>query len=212
MTRPPSRGAAQQLAIASAEIAMHAEPALRLFTRDEYHRMGEAGILTEDDRVELLGGHIVRMTPIGIPHASSVDRLTALFVRRFWGRAIVRVQNPIVLDDYSEPQPDLSLLAPIASAYGDHHPEPHEVLLAVEVMSSSADYDRTIKLPLYARAPLAEVWLVDLRAQRIDVHREPTADGYRVLLTRRRGERLAPLAFPRRGFRVDDLLGPARRA
>ncbi|MEO8602082.1 MAG: Uma2 family endonuclease [bacterium] len=189
---------------------MNAQVARRLFSRSDYHRMAEAGILTQDDRVELLDGEIVRMTPIGIPHASSVDRLTTFFVRRFSAQAIVRVQNPIVLSDWSEPQPDLALLALRADFYADHHPEPHEVLLAVEVMDTSASHDRTLKLPLYARAPICEVWLIDLRRQIIEVCRQPTPTGYRQILVVERGQRLAPQAFPRRFLRVDDLLGPPR--
>jgi Uma2 family endonuclease len=169
--------------------------------------MGEAGVLSEDDRVELLDGEIIQMSPIGSPHAGCVDRLNALFTRRLAGRAIVRVQNPIILDRRSEPQPDLTLLTPRPDFYSAAHPRPRDVLLAVEVMDSSRGYDRTLKLPLYARAELREVWLVDLKAQALEVYRRPALRGYRQEHRLARGRALAPLAFPRLRFRVSELLG-----
>jgi Uma2 family endonuclease len=186
----------------------------RRFTVDEYHRMGDAGVLSEDDRVELLDGEIVQMSPIGSPHAGCVNRLTALFTRRLGNRATVQVQNPIVLDRHSEPQPDLTLLAPRADFYSSAHPRPRDVLLAIEVMDVSRGYDRTLKLPLYARAELREVWLVDVAARAIEVYRRPALRGYHNERRLIPGETLAPLAFPRIRFRVDELLGPpeARRA
>ena len=177
------------------------------FTIDDYHRMGEAGVVTDDDRVELLDGEIVAMSSIGIPHSSSVDRLTAFFGRRLGRRAILRVQGPIILDDWSEPQPDLSVLAPRADFYGHAQPRPRDVLLAVEVMDSSRSYDRTLKLPLYARAGLREVWLVDLQAEVIERFRRPALRAYREHETFGRGRVLAPLAFPRARFRVNEILG-----
>jgi Uma2 family endonuclease len=169
--------------------------------------MGEAGVLTRDDRVELLDGEIVQMSPIGISHASRVDRFNALFTRRLGTRAIIRVQGPIVLDRYSEPQPDLSVLAPRPDFYDSAAPRPRDVLLAVEVMDSSRSYDRTLKLPLYARAELREVWLVDLRAQAIEVYTRPALRGYREQQTFARGASIVPHAFPRVRFRVAELLG-----
>jgi Uma2 family endonuclease len=179
----------------------------RRFTVDEYHRMGEAGVLTEDDRVELLDGEIVQMSPIGNPHASTVARLTTLLVRRFADRATIWVQNPIILDRWSEPQPDVCVLAPRADFYAAAHPRPREVLLGIEVMASSRGYDRTLKLPLYAKAELREVWLVDLKAQAIEVHRRPALRGYRSTETYGRGQAIRPLAFPRMRVRVNEILG-----
>ncbi len=182
-------------------------PARRAFTRDEYYRMADAGILSENDRVELLEGEIVRMTPIGSPHAASVDRLNALFVRRLGDRAIVRVQNPIVLDRHSEPQPDLTLLKPRADYYRGEHPRPEDILLVVEVIGSAKDYDRSVKLPLYARFRISEVWLVDLLAGAIEVYRKPALRIYRETVKKLPGERLAPGAFPRAAFKVGEILG-----
>lgn len=179
----------------------------RRFTVEEYHRMGEAGVLTENDRVELLDGSIVRMSPIGPPHASTVARLTTLLIRRFGDRATIWAQNPIILDRWSEPQPDLCVLVPRADFYGAAHPRPRDVLLGIEVMASSRSYDRTLKLPLYAKAELREVWLVDLKAQTIDAYRRPALRGYREHHGYARGQTIAPVAFPRTRLRVNDVLG-----
>ncbi len=179
----------------------------RRFTVDEYHRMGEAGVLTEDDRVELLDGEIVQMSPIGTPHASTVARLTALLVHRFRKHATIWVQNPIVLDRWSEPQPDLCVLAPRADFYAELHPRPRDVLLGIEVMDSSRSYDRALKLPLYGKAELSEVWLIDLKAETVEVHRRPALRGYRTSATYARGQVIVPLAFPHMRVRVNEILG-----
>jgi Uma2 family endonuclease len=180
----------------------------RRFTVAEYHRMGEAGILAEDDRVELLDGEIVEMTPIGPAHASVVGRLTHLFSRMVGERGLVWVQNPIDLADAdSEPQPDVVLLTPRVDFYVTAHPAPADVLLLVEVMDASAERDRRLKLPLYARAAIREVWLVDLGAERIEVHRQPDADEYRQTHLLRRGESTTIEALPDLGIRVDEILG-----
>ena len=182
-------------------------PTRRRFTIDDYHRMGEAGIFHEDDRVELLDGEIVEMSPIGTRHTGGVNRLTALFTHRLGRRAVVSVQNPIVLDDYSEPQPDLTILAARSDFYSTAHPRPPDVLLAIEVSDSSVSYDRSIKLGLYARRHLRELWLLDLPGKALDVYRRPTASGYREHQRLVRGRRIAPLAFPRVHFRVAEILG-----
>ena len=135
----------------------------RLFTREEYQAMGRAGILDEDERVELLGGEIIVMAAIGNRHAACVLRMTsALNVSRLTGRAFLQVQNPVAADPLSEPQPDLMLLAHRDDHYDFDHPSPEEVLLLVEVADSSLDYDRGTKVPFYATSGIREVWIVDL--------------------------------------------------
>ena len=180
----------------------------RRFTVCEYYQMAKAGILTEDDRVELIDGEIVEMSPIGRRHAACVDRLTRWFVDHFGHAAQVRVQNPIHLDEHNEPQPDIALLRPRADYYASGHPTPADLLLVVEVAETSAALDRRVKLPLYARSGIPEVWLVDLDQEAIVAYRDPTASGYRTALTAPRRERLAPLAFPDRPLAVGDVLGP----
>jgi Uma2 family endonuclease len=177
------------------------------FTVDEYHRMGQAGVFHEDDRVELIDGQVVEMSPIGPRHAACVDRLNRLLSERVSDRAVVRVQNPIVLGRHAAPQPDVALLRPPIERYADTHPEPPDILLVIEVADTSADYDRAVKLPLYARAGIPEAWLVNLAADTIDVFREPRRGGYAALHTARRGETLTALGLPGGALRVDDILG-----
>lgn len=178
----------------------------RRFTVAEYYRMAEVGILAPDERVELLDGEIIQVSPIGSRHAACVDRVNQLFIPAR-PRAIVRVQGPIRLDDYSEPEPDLALLRPRADFYAMGHPGPADVFLIVEVMDTSAASDRTVKLALYARAGIAEVWLVDLNRGLVEVHRQPSAAGFGEILTFRRGQTVSPLAFPDLALDVDVILG-----
>ncbi|MFQ5341468.1 MAG: Uma2 family endonuclease [Anaerolineae bacterium] len=179
----------------------------RLFTVDEYYQMAEAGIFSEDDRVELIEGEIVEMSPIGSRHAACVNRLNGLFTRRMEGNAVVSVQNPIRLSEFSEPEPDLVLLRPRADFYAEAHPEPEDVLLVVEVAETSAGSDRTVEVPAYARAGVLEVWLIDLADETIEIYREPSPKGYGEIRHAWRGDQLSPQAFPDEQFSVDDVLG-----
>src|SRR6184192_4545534 len=137
----------------------------RRFSVDEYDRMGRAGVFHEDDRMELLDGQIVEMSPIGPGHAGCVRALTSLLTRLVAGRALVSVQNPVRLGEHSEPQPDVALLVPRADAYRTAHPQPKDVLLVIEVADASLEHDRDVKVPLYAAAGVPEVWLVNLRGR-----------------------------------------------
>lgn len=181
--------------------------ARRCFTVEEYHRMAAAGILSEDDRVELIEGEIVEMTPIGSRHASCAIRLNQLFSQRLGQRALVSVQNPIRLGERSEPQPDLALLRPRPDFYAQAHPEPRDVLLLVEVAETSGAYDREVKLPLYARAGIAEVWLVDLEHAGIEVYRQPGPQGYQFVQRVGPEARLAPQTFPDLALAVAEIIG-----
>lgn len=178
----------------------------RLFSSDEYHSMLEAGILSEDDRVELIEGEVLRIAAIGSRHAACVKRVNGLFSRAFRGRALVGVQDPVHLGDLSEPEPDLSVLRLRDDFYAQAHPTPADILLLVEVADASVEYDRTVKLPLYARSAIPEVWLVDLPQSRLEVYREPTGGAYARVQALRAGDRLAPEAFPEVVFEVARLL------
>jgi Uma2 family endonuclease len=178
----------------------------RLFTADEYYRLAAAGILRENDRVELLDGDIVEMTPIGSHHAACVDRLNALLQRRVEGRGILRVQNPIRLNSRSEPQPDLSVLKLRTDFYASSHPQPGDVLLVIEVADSSASFDRDVKIPLYARSGVPEVWLVDLQEGHIEIFAQPVAEGYQRSHRAARGDRVSCAALPGFHILVDDIL------
>ena len=169
--------------------------------------MVEAGVLHERDRVELLDGQIVEMSPIGPPHSGCVNRLLALFARRLRDRAVVAVQNPMILDRWSEPQPDIAILSPRSDFYSTAHARPREVLLAIEVIAARGGYDRTLKLPLYARASLREVWLIDVRAKTVDVYTRPALRAFGAHQRFEPGNVITPRAFPRLRVRVADLLG-----
>ena len=159
-------------------MAVETEVARRLFTRAEHYRMAEVGILKPTDRVELIRGEVVQMSPIGPRHAAFVNNLNQLLVLRLAGRAIVSVQNPVVVDDYSEPQPDLVLLRRRAVPYKETHGAPEDVLLLIEVAETSIRYDRTTKLRLYAEAGVPEYWIVDGTSESVEVYRSPSVNGY----------------------------------
>jgi Uma2 family endonuclease len=178
----------------------------RRFTVAEYHRMGEVGILREDERVELIEGEIVKMTAIGRQHATYVRRLNRLLSTKFSDVVLLDVQNPVTLAGHSEPQPDAVLLKPKPDDYLSGHPTPEDVLLLVEVSDSSLAFDREVKVPLYARPGIREVWLVDVEEQSFTIYRGPTPSGYTISFVLRRGDRIAPLAFPDRDIAIDDIL------
>jgi Uma2 family endonuclease len=185
----------------SVQIAKH------WFTVAEYDRMGETGILTEDDRVELVEGEIIEMSPIGRRHAACVGRLTNLFGRLLAERAIVWVQNPIVLNDYSEPQPDVTLLRQRDDFYERSLPTPDDVLLVIEVAETTIEYDRQIKVPLYARAGIAEVWIVNLVDEQIEIYAQPVNDAYQSKREARHGETINSSSAFNVTLNVDDILG-----
>lgn len=178
----------------------------RRFTVAEFERMVEAGVFRDGERLELIHGEIVRMSPIGRRHASAVLRLNTCFSNAVAGRALVSVQSPVVLADEEEPLPDLTLLRPRADFYESRKPEPADILLAVEVADTSLAYDREVKLPLYASGGIREVWLVNLQDDVLEVYREPGRQGYARSRACRRGERVAPEALPDLQLAVEDLL------
>jgi Uma2 family endonuclease len=180
----------------------------RRFTVDEYHRMGETGILPEDSRIELICGDIVLREPIGAYHAGTVRRLDRLFTLGLGDRAIVSAQNPVQFpQEDTELQPDVALLRPRDDFYSSRHPQAADVLLLIEVADTTLRLDRRIKIPLYARVGVREVWLVDLTTARLEVHREPLGDRYADVRVLTRGERVAPEAFPDLSLDVAELIG-----
>jgi len=186
---------------------MQIEPTRKLFAVDEYYRMADAGILTRDDRVELIDGEIVRMSPIGIGHAGCVNAATRLFAGAFEGRAVVSVQNPLRLDDYTEPQPDVVLLKFREDSYRGKRPEASDALLLVEVADTTLAYDRDVKLPRYAASGVPEVWIEDLSGGVLLVYREPSESVYRTRLRLRRGDSVSVASMPDPVFGVRDLIG-----
>jgi len=159
-------------------------PARHKLNVDDYHRMAETGILGEDKRVELLDGDLIDMAPIGQDHAATVNGLNRALFLACGDRAIVSIQNSVRLNRFSEPQPDAALFRPRADNYRTGAPPgPADTLLLIEVADSTLRYDRTVKLPLYARAGIAEVWIVDLQRRMVDVHRSPAGDAYTTVET-----------------------------
>lgn len=174
------------------------------FTVEEYHEMGRAGVLSEDDRVELIDGEIVEMTPIGWRHANCVTALTMLLVRFAQDRYVVSVQNPLTISEYGEPQPDLLLLEryPLGRL-----PGPDDVALLVEVSDTTLAYDKNVKLPRYARAGVPEVWIVDLAARKVEVHSDPSPQGYRATHDYGPGENVRSRSIKDLASPVDEILG-----
>jgi hypothetical protein len=186
---------------------MQIEAIRRPFSADEYDRMIEVGILGKEDRVELIEGEIVEMSPIGDRHAACVDRATALLVLALVGRAIVRPRGPIRLGAYSKPQPDLTLLEPRKDYYASKGPITRDALLVIEVSDSSIRYDRGPKLSVYARHGVSEVWIEDLTTDSLLVFREPSGATYKAQFVLQRDTSIAPLAFPDLVLSVSELLG-----
>ncbi|MBW4650673.1 MAG: Uma2 family endonuclease [Kastovskya adunca ATA6-11-RM4] len=179
----------------------------RKFTVEQYHKMVDSGILTEDDRVELIRGEIVEMSPIGTRHAACVRRLNTLFSRKLDKRALIDIQNPVELDDTSEPQPDIALLQPREDFYEERHPQSKDIFLILEVADTTVKYDREVKIPLYAEDNIVEVWLVDINGRCVEVYREPTPDGYQTIQKFEQGQSLSIQAFPNVNITVNEILG-----
>ncbi|MBS3967405.1 MAG: Uma2 family endonuclease [Truepera sp.] len=180
--------------------------ARRTFTVGEYYKMAEAGILHEDDRVELIEGEIVNLTPIGSRHLACVKKLNRLFSQRLGDEVIISIQDPLRLSDQSEPEPDVAILKPRQDFYAESPPGPSDTLLVIEVADTSLLYDRNIKMPIYARAGVVEVWLVDLLQRQITTFSNPSPQGYQSVQTKRSGDRLTPTAWPALTLSLDDLL------
>ena len=185
-------------------------PARRRFTVAEYYAMADAGILSENDRVELLDGDIIVMPPIRPWHAASVNRFTHLLVTSLQGRGIVSVQGPTRLNDISEPQPDVMLLKWRENYYASGHPKPADVLLLIEVSDTTVDYDRNAKLSAYARAGIPEVWIVSRQDRHIEAYTGPSEGTYSSVRHSSPTETIAPQAFPDVTLEVGQFFPPSK--
>jgi len=170
--------------------------ARRHFTIHDYARMREAGILGEDDRVELLDGEIYIMSPIGPLHIALVNRLTKLLVTQVADNAIVSIQNAIQLNDYSEPQPDVVVLSPRGDYYAQALPRPDDVYLIIEVADTSLGYDRDQKLPRYAEASISEVWIIDVNRRTIEQYTRPSQGQFTQIHKILLGDTIQSLTLP----------------
>ncbi len=187
------------------EAQVEAKIARRLFTADEFHAMAEAGILHEDDRIELIEGELIEMAAIGTKHFTCVNMLNRFLVCSVGDEAIVSVRNPVRLDEKLEPQPDVAVLR--AKDYSDALPGPEDVLLLIEVSDTTLTYDRETKLPLYARSGVREAWIMDLQNNAMERHTEPSRSGYRLVRRASKGESLPSEALPKIVLRFDDIIG-----
>ena len=180
-------------------------PKRRLFTVEEYCTMADAGILSEDERVELLDGEIVVMPPIGEPHEDSTTRLSRDLTHLLYDRAWVRVQNSVRLDNYGLPEPDIAIVRP-RDDYHRQRPTPADVFLLIEVADTSLEFDREVKLARYAAAGIPEVWIVNLRARQVEAHSDPVDGSYRSRRVVTANGKISPLAFPDVSLAVADFL------
>ena len=177
------------------------------FTVDDFHRMAEAGILTEDDRVELIEGEIVEMTPIGPRHAGVVKKLNRMLQHGVGDRFVIGIQDPVRLSVDCEPQPDVTVLRKRDDDYMERHPGPQDVVLLIEVMESSKTYDRNVKVPLYADHGIPEAWLIDLQADTIEILSKPERKGYASSKRFGPGETISSVSIPTLEIAVKEILG-----
>lgn len=181
--------------------------ARKQFSVAQYYQMAEAGILAPGDRVELIAGEIVEMSPMGAKHSSCIRCLSGLLRKAFGNAVDVSVQLPVRLNDFSEPEPDLSLLKPRDDFYGGGHPGPEDVLALVEVSDSTIAFDRQVKVPLYARSGIREVWIVDLNGGTVEVYRQPQGEGYEEMKVVQFGDAVGFEFATEIAFTVTEILG-----
>jgi Uma2 family endonuclease len=186
---------------------MSAEIARYSFTAEEFQRMGEAGIFRQDARLELIEGEIIEMSPIGSPHAACVKFLTRLLYSLFGDKFTVGVQDPVRLNDFSEPQPDVSLLRWRDDDYRERHPTPADVLLVIEVADTTVLKDRTLKIPLYARSGVPETWLVNIPDERVEIYSDAANGAYQRAEVFMRGAEARSHTVEGLAVNVGELLG-----
>lgn len=177
----------------------------QLFTVEEYYKMAEVGILKPSDRFELIKGEIYKMSPINSQHAGHVTRLNTLLNKLLADKAIISIQNPIHISNFSEPEPDIAVLKPVDHFYIERHPQPEDVLLIIEISDTSLRHDRQVKLPLYAEAGIPEVWILNLLENAIEIYSSPAHQSYQASLILKSGEKIAiPMGLY---LEVKDIIG-----
>jgi Uma2 family endonuclease len=181
---------------------------IRLLTVKDYHRMGETGIFDPDERIELLTGQIVKKPVKGPSHSAAVKRVDRLLRSHLTQDVLVQLQDPIQLDDYSEPEPDIALLRPNPTDYEEHHPTVADVYLIIEVSDSTLNRDCEFKADIYARSGITDYWVLDIPNRRLHVFREPSQDGYQSRVTLTEGDSLAPLTFAHCILQIAEMLSP----
>lgn len=182
---------------------------LRLWTVEEYHQMAEAGIFHPEERVELIAGQIIRMSAKGTAHTAAVRRAAKVLRNLLFNQAEVYTQDPIQLNDFSEPEPDVAVVRINPLDYADHHPTPSEVYLIIEVADSSFKYDRQTKGKAYAQSGIADYWVLDVNNRKLHVLREPTQEGYQSEVIFSEDATVSPLQFWELEIALQDILPPA---
>ena len=179
----------------------------RKFTVEEYEKMATEGIIKPDEKVELIRGEIIKMSPMGTRHAACIDRLIQLLYQKLGQKIILRVQNPIRLNNNSQPEPDISLLIRRSDFYVAAYPCPQDIYLIIEVSDSTLDYDRYTKIPLYAEANIKEVWIINLKEECLEVYRHPLQGSYQDIQKYYRGEIIFIESFPEIELTLIEILG-----
>lgn len=182
----------------------------RLISVKDYHCMAEAGILQPEERVELISGQIIRMAAKGTAHSAAITRTRRLLESRLGDQVLVRLQDPIELDDYSEPEPDIAVVVPDPLDYEDHHPTVSEVFLIIEIADSSLQYDCEVKAPVYARSGIRDYWVLDVNGRQLHVYQLPSPEGYHSQTVLSEGVAISPIAFPDCEITVREMLSPNR--
>jgi len=179
---------------------------IRLLTVQDYHCMAEAGIFHPEERVELIEGQIFQMAAKGTAHEAAITRTERLLRNRLGEQVLLRLQSPVQLNNYSEPEPDIAVVAPNPLDYEDHHPTPSEVFLLVEVADTSLKHDREVKAPVYARSGIVDYWVLDVNERKLHVYRLPSSQGYQSEMILAEDVTISPLAFPDCTIAVREML------
>lgn len=200
---------AMTISSALPKLTITLEPSsLKHWTVADYHRLSELGLLDPSQRTELLAGQIILMAAKGTPHVTALQLLADNLRNQLSNNALVRTQDPIQLDEFSEPEPDLAIVQGSILDYANQHPRPDQVYLVVEVADSTLKQDCEIKDKLYAQAGIADYWVVDLNHRQLHIFRDPTPQGYTRHLILAEPNQASPLAFPDRAIALTDILPP----
>jgi Uma2 family endonuclease len=184
---------------------------LKYWTVQDYHRMSDLGILDPNERTELIAGQIVLMTAKGTPHVLTLRILASVLENALGDRSVfVSTQDPIRLDNFSEPEPDLAIVKGTIFDYAEHHPVPEDIYLVIEVADSTLKQDCEVKDKLYARSSIAEYWVIDIKNRQVHLFRDPSPIGYTSQLILTETHSISPLAFPDIILSIASILPPVR--
>jgi len=204
-----SRTGEKAMSVESVEPVEVAEPTYTRyrFTVEEYRRMGEANVFLSGVRVELIEGEIVDISPIGKRHAARVEALDELLRERLRRTVNIRVQSSVQLDDHSEPEPDISVLKRRDDFYEHELPKPEDVLLLIEVSDTTLEYDSKVKVPLYAHSGIPEVWIINLKDERVEMFAAPSGGAYQTTATFSRDEEIQSNSLAALRLKVAEIFG-----